>query len=147
MNCYEVIGENDAKTEGTLRARFERASSCSPCILLLRNIDAFAQTTHGMEPGKGDLSLSLSPLQLIIIQSLSPPSNRRSVWLLRMTSNIAKTIARQQEKYEMQTPGSQIRTNRHPHSQNCGRVLLRSSPATPCYCCAVHETVKIRCGC
>ncbi|EPS97368.1 hypothetical protein FOMPIDRAFT_79362 [Fomitopsis schrenkii] len=52
VNGYDVIGENDAKTEGTLRARFERASSCSPCILLLRNIDAFAQTTQGLEPGK-----------------------------------------------------------------------------------------------
>ncbi|KAH9830946.1 AAA-domain-containing protein [Rhodofomes roseus] len=52
VNCYEVLGENDAKTEGTLRARFERAASCSPCILLLRNIDAFAQTTQGLEPGK-----------------------------------------------------------------------------------------------
>ncbi|KZT66717.1 AAA-domain-containing protein [Daedalea quercina L-15889] len=52
VNCYDVLGENDAKTEGTLRARFERASLCSPCILLLRNIDAFAQTTQGLEPGK-----------------------------------------------------------------------------------------------
>lgn len=57
MNGYDVIGENDAKTEGTLRARFERASSCSPCILLLRNIDAFAQTTQGLEPGKGGVSV------------------------------------------------------------------------------------------
>ena len=58
MNCYDVIGENDAKTEGTLRARFERASSCSPCVLLLRNIDAFAQTTQGLEPGKGNAALT-----------------------------------------------------------------------------------------
>ncbi|KAI0806992.1 AAA-domain-containing protein [Fomes fomentarius] len=52
VDCYDVIGETDAKTEGTLQARFERASSCSPCILLLRHIDAFAQSTQGQEPGK-----------------------------------------------------------------------------------------------
>ncbi|KAH9914715.1 AAA-domain-containing protein [Fomitopsis serialis] len=58
VNCYDVLGENDAKTEGTLRARFERAESCSPCILLLRNIDAFAQTTQGLEPGKEPTSIA-----------------------------------------------------------------------------------------
>ncbi|KAI0747694.1 AAA-domain-containing protein [Daedaleopsis nitida] len=52
VDCYDVIGETDAKIEGTLHARFERASSCSPCILLLRHIDAFAQSTQGQEPGK-----------------------------------------------------------------------------------------------
>ena len=58
MDCYDLIGENDAKTEGTLQARFERASSCSPCILLLRHIDAFAQSTQGQEPGKGSPLIS-----------------------------------------------------------------------------------------
>ncbi|RPD65775.1 AAA-domain-containing protein [Lentinus tigrinus ALCF2SS1-7] len=52
VDCYDVIGETDAKTEGTLRARFEKASSCSPCILLLKHIDAFAQSTQNQEPGK-----------------------------------------------------------------------------------------------
>ncbi|TBU46999.1 AAA-domain-containing protein [Dichomitus squalens] len=52
VDCYDVIGDTDAKTEGTLQARFERASDCSPCILLLRHIDAFAQSTQGQEPGK-----------------------------------------------------------------------------------------------
>ncbi|KAI8998975.1 AAA-domain-containing protein [Trametes punicea] len=52
VDCYDLIGDTDAKTEGTLQARFERAASCSPCILLLRHIDAFAQSTQGLEPGK-----------------------------------------------------------------------------------------------
>ncbi|KAI0373357.1 AAA-domain-containing protein [Pilatotrama ljubarskyi] len=52
VDCYDVIGDTDAKTEGTLQARFERAASCSPCILLLKHIDAFAQSTQGQEPGK-----------------------------------------------------------------------------------------------
>ncbi|EMD34491.1 hypothetical protein CERSUDRAFT_97749 [Gelatoporia subvermispora B] len=52
ISCYDIIGETDVKSEGTLRARFERAASCSPCVLLLRHIDALAQTTQGLEPGK-----------------------------------------------------------------------------------------------
>ncbi|KAI0350098.1 AAA-domain-containing protein [Trametes cingulata] len=52
VDCYDVIGDTDAKTEGTLQARFERAASCSPCILLLKHVDAFAQSTQGQEPGK-----------------------------------------------------------------------------------------------
>jgi hypothetical protein len=45
------------KTEGTIRARFDKASSCSPCILILRHIDALAQTTQVLETGKGGPSL------------------------------------------------------------------------------------------
>ncbi|KAF7338543.1 Peroxisomal biogenesis factor 6 [Mycena venus] len=52
INCYHLIGENDTKTEGTLRARFEKLEECSPCILLLRHIDGLAQTTQALEPGK-----------------------------------------------------------------------------------------------
>ncbi|KAF5330107.1 hypothetical protein D9758_018140 [Tetrapyrgos nigripes] len=51
VNCYDVIGENDAKTEGFLRARFENASTCSPSVLILRHLEAFSQTTQS-EPGK-----------------------------------------------------------------------------------------------
>ncbi|OCH95204.1 AAA-domain-containing protein [Obba rivulosa] len=52
VSCYDILGDTDVKSEGTLRARFDRAGSCSPCILVLRHIDALAQTTQGLEPGK-----------------------------------------------------------------------------------------------
>ncbi|KAJ8515523.1 hypothetical protein ONZ45_g7081 [Pleurotus djamor] len=52
INCYSLIGENDTKTEGVLRARFDKAIQCSPCLLLLRHIDALAQSTQVLETGK-----------------------------------------------------------------------------------------------
>ncbi|KAJ7771890.1 AAA-domain-containing protein [Mycena metata] len=52
INCYDLVGENDTKTEGTLRARFDKLEECSPCILLLRHIDGLAQTTQALETGK-----------------------------------------------------------------------------------------------
>ncbi|KAF7295187.1 AAA domain-containing protein [Mycena indigotica] len=52
INCYDIVGESEVKTEGTLRARFEKLEECSPCILFLRHIDAFIQTTQNLEPGK-----------------------------------------------------------------------------------------------
>ncbi|GLB35223.1 putative ATPase family associated with various cellular activities (AAA) [Lyophyllum shimeji] len=52
LNCYDIVGENDTKTEGTLRARFDKAKDCSPCILVLRHIEALAQTTQVLESGK-----------------------------------------------------------------------------------------------
>ncbi|KAI0003309.1 P-loop containing nucleoside triphosphate hydrolase protein [Russula compacta] len=51
-NCYDFLGENDTKTEGLLRARFEQATSCSPCVLVMRHLEAFTQTTQPAEPGK-----------------------------------------------------------------------------------------------
>ncbi|KAG6878747.1 hypothetical protein C0993_008046 [Termitomyces sp. T159_Od127] len=52
INCYDVIGETDTKTEGTLRARFDKAKTCSPCVLLLRHVEALTQSTQALEPGK-----------------------------------------------------------------------------------------------
>ncbi|KZV61880.1 AAA-domain-containing protein [Peniophora sp. CONT] len=51
LDCYDLLGDTDAKTEGILRARFEQVASCSPCALILRNLDAFAQSTQAPEPG------------------------------------------------------------------------------------------------
>ncbi|KAI0315544.1 P-loop containing nucleoside triphosphate hydrolase protein [Amylostereum chailletii] len=59
INCYDIIGETDAKTEGFLRARFDQMTSCSPCILVMRNIDAFTQTTQGSEPGNDPAIISV----------------------------------------------------------------------------------------
>jgi hypothetical protein len=53
VNCYDFLGDNDTKTEGLLRARFEQATSCSPCVLVMRHLEAFTQTTQPTEPKKG----------------------------------------------------------------------------------------------
>lgn len=52
MNCYDILGENDVKTEATLQVRLEQAKSCTPCLLVMRHLEAFAQSTQAAEPGK-----------------------------------------------------------------------------------------------
>ncbi|TFK42849.1 P-loop containing nucleoside triphosphate hydrolase protein [Crucibulum laeve] len=52
VNCYDIIGDNDANTEATLRVRFDQAKSCSPCMLILRHLEALSTTTQIVEPGK-----------------------------------------------------------------------------------------------
>ncbi|KAI0253906.1 AAA-domain-containing protein [Lactifluus subvellereus] len=59
VNCYDFLGENDTKTEGLLRARFEQATSCSPCVLVMRHLEAFTQTTQPAEPGKDPAIVSV----------------------------------------------------------------------------------------
>ncbi|THH06073.1 hypothetical protein EW145_g4336 [Phellinidium pouzarii] len=51
VNVYDTIGETEAKTEARLREQFDAAISCSPCIFLLQDIDALAQTTQ-VESGR-----------------------------------------------------------------------------------------------
>lgn len=71
MNCYEIFGESDMKTEGILRARFEQAISCSPCVLVIRHVDAFVQSTQPIEPGKGEYISSFQMISTnLIVQSL-----------------------------------------------------------------------------
>ena len=47
------MGENDVKTEAMLRVKFEQASSCTPCLLVLRHLEALTQTTQTLEGKKG----------------------------------------------------------------------------------------------
>lgn len=57
VDCYDVLDETEIKTGGTLKARFEQAAECAPCILLLRNIDSLARNSQKLETGKGILRL------------------------------------------------------------------------------------------
>lgn len=43
LNCFELVSDTDAHTEGILRAKFERARTCAPCIILLQNVDTLAK--------------------------------------------------------------------------------------------------------
>lgn len=51
VNCFDIVGESDIKTEAYLRLRFERAAQCAPCVLLLRNIDALAKKNQDIGSG------------------------------------------------------------------------------------------------
>ncbi|KAH8108501.1 AAA-domain-containing protein [Phellopilus nigrolimitatus] len=46
ISAYDIIGETDLKTEALLKEQFTIAMSCSPCILLLQDIDALTQATQ-----------------------------------------------------------------------------------------------------
>lgn len=46
INGFSTIGDNDAKTFGILRARLERAAEISPCVVLIKHIDALAKKSE-----------------------------------------------------------------------------------------------------
>lgn len=52
INCYDLLGDNDTQTQATMKMRFAQAAECSPCVLVLRHIDALAQTSKVQESGK-----------------------------------------------------------------------------------------------
>lgn len=54
LDCFDLIGETDTKTEGNLAARFERATQCTPCVLLLRHMEALARKSQTVETGQGE---------------------------------------------------------------------------------------------
>lgn len=50
--CYDIIGDTPQVTEGTLRARFDKARQCAPSVLLLTHLEAFAPASSGSAPPK-----------------------------------------------------------------------------------------------
>ncbi|KAG7452765.1 AAA-domain-containing protein [Guyanagaster necrorhizus] len=53
INCYDAVGDNDTQTEGLLRARFEKAMDCSPCLLILRQLDGLGSNSQGPDSKTG----------------------------------------------------------------------------------------------
>ncbi|KAK0459470.1 AAA-domain-containing protein [Desarmillaria tabescens] len=53
INCYDAVGDNDTQTEGLLRARFEKATDCSPCLLILRQLDGLTSNSQGPDSKTG----------------------------------------------------------------------------------------------
>jgi peroxin-6 len=54
VNCFDIASDTDAKTEVAVRAKFDKAVACGPCILMLRHIDALARKSVALETGQGN---------------------------------------------------------------------------------------------
>lgn len=52
LDCFQMIGDSDAKTVGTLKARLDRACQIAPCLVVLRHLDAIAKKSQqdGRDP-------------------------------------------------------------------------------------------------
>lgn len=59
IDCYDILGESKAETEGFLRTRFDQAQACTPCIVVLRHLEALSQTTQALEPNKEPTVLTI----------------------------------------------------------------------------------------
>ena len=52
--CFAVVGDTDAVTEGTLQAIAEKAVACAPSVLFLKHIEALARKSESLASGQGD---------------------------------------------------------------------------------------------
>ena len=44
INCYDILGDTSSRTETSLRARWERAQACAPCVIVLNHLNAIAHS-------------------------------------------------------------------------------------------------------
>ncbi|KAG1754185.1 AAA-domain-containing protein [Suillus lakei] len=100
INCFAIISENEANTEGSLRARIEMASSCAPCAIVIRHLDALSQSTPASEPGKGttmshalnncladiETHMQSTGSQIFVIATASDASKIPAILLSRFTN-------------------------------------------------------------
>ncbi|KAG8748309.1 peroxisomal assembly protein [Ceratobasidium sp. 414] len=61
INAYTLLADTDAKTEGAVRARFEQAATCAPCVFLLRHIEALVR------PGQGGRGKDAEPAMASVL--------------------------------------------------------------------------------
>lgn len=100
INCFAIVSENEANTEGSLRARIEMASSCAPCAIVIRHLDALSQSTPASEPGKGttmshalndcladvEAHMQFTGSQIFVIATASDTSKVPAILLSRFTN-------------------------------------------------------------
>lgn len=68
LNCYELLSENDAQTNDSMKQVFTLARQVSPCILYLRNMDAFDAESAG---GAAHLPASMKSAKLRLVQIIN----------------------------------------------------------------------------
>ena len=54
VDCYTLLQENSTQTENSLRSVFSRATDFSPCVLLLRHLEALMHITQQIDPTQGE---------------------------------------------------------------------------------------------
>jgi peroxin-6 len=52
VDCFDLVGDNEVRTEANLNSKVERAIDCAPCVLLLSNADALARKSQAVETGQ-----------------------------------------------------------------------------------------------
>ena len=67
LNCFEITGETEIKTEATLKFRFEQAIGCAPCILVLRHIEALANALDDVDSKNDGVPKIVSSLMVNFI--------------------------------------------------------------------------------
>jgi peroxin-6 len=53
VDCYTLLQENSTHTENFLRVVFSQATDSSPCVLLLRHLEALMYITQQLDPTQG----------------------------------------------------------------------------------------------
>lgn len=59
LNAYDIIDDSVSKTEAQLRDLVSQAISCSPCVLLMQNMEAFARSAQPDHAGMPSISTVL----------------------------------------------------------------------------------------
>jgi len=54
VDCFTLLQENSTRTENSLRGAFSQAANCSPCVLLLRHLEALMHITQVPDPTQGE---------------------------------------------------------------------------------------------
>lgn len=53
INCFNVLSDTTAKTEASLREQVESAISSSPCLVILRHVDALTHVETTVDGKEG----------------------------------------------------------------------------------------------
>lgn len=112
INCFALVSENEANTEGSLRARIEMASSCAPCAIVIRHLDALSQSTPASDLGKGitmsqafndcladvEARMKSTANQIFVIATASDTSKVPAVLLSRFTNELVLKAPNEAER-------------------------------------------------
>lgn len=57
FSVYDIVSDTDAKTEVHLRAKFDKAASLAPCVVLIKHMEGLAKKSAVVESGHGNCVL------------------------------------------------------------------------------------------
>lgn len=78
IDCYALLADSNTRTEGTLRARLERAKQAAPAVILLRGIEALGSKAQATESGH-EPAMTRVLADCLEALKVTPPQPRQSL--------------------------------------------------------------------
>lgn len=139
VSGYSILGDTDPKTVGILRGKLDRAAQISPCLVLIKHLDALAKKSE--QDGKEGAGITSNLLD--IINDFSSKKNMVIVATVADVDKLSESV-RAKFKFEVEIGVPSEAERKEIFNQLCHKKLSRQSTSKTFGKCRLQFSYALR---